>query len=99
MKLVWGALITSAVWVVGTLLTPAEHPQTLQRFVDAVRPERGAALRRGLLSMALGTMTVYAALFAVGNWIYGVTNWALGLTGLAVVTGIALFKVQTHRRP
>lgn len=98
-KLVLGTVLTTAVWVVGTWLTPAESPEVLARFEAQVRPERGAGLRRGLLSMLLGTVAVYAALFATGHAIYGHAAVAAGLTGVAVACAWALFKAQTHTNP
>lgn len=95
-KLVLGTVLTTAVWVVGTLLTPAESPEVLARFEAQVRPERGLSLRRGLLSMLLGTVAVYAALFATGHMIYGDLAAAAGLTFAAVTSGFVLFKVQTR---
>jgi Na+/proline symporter len=95
-KLVLGTVLTTAVWVVGTWLTPAESPEVLARFEAQVRPERGLSLRRGLLSMLLGTVAVYAALFATGHMIYGDLAAAAGLTCAAVASGFVLFKVQTR---
>jgi Na+/proline symporter len=96
MKLVVGAALTTAIWVVATFVMPAEKAETLERFVAQVKPESGAALRRGLASMLLGTVAVYAALFATGNWIYGQVAWATGLTVLALLSAILLFAVQTR---
>ena len=53
--------------------------------------EGGLAL--GVLCMLIGTFTVYAALFATGNWIYGNTSTALIMTVISIVGGIFLFKV------
>ena len=96
MKLVVGAALTTAIWVAATFIMPAEQAETLERFVAQVKPESGAALRRGLASMLLGTVAVYAALFATGNWIYGQVAWAAGLTVLALLSAIFLFAVQTR---
>lgn len=96
MKLVVGAALTTAIWVAATFIMPAEQAETLERFVAQVKPESGAALRRGLASMLLGTVAVYAALFATGNWIYGQVAWAAGLTVLALLSAILLLAVQTR---
>lgn len=99
MKLVLGAALTTVIWVVGTFLTRPEPQAVLDRFEAQVRPERGPGLRRGLLSMALGTVAVYAALFATGNWIYGELTGAVVLTLVALGAGFALFLAQTQRHP
>lgn len=52
--------------------------------------EGGLAL--GVLAMIVGTFTVYAALFAVGNFIYGNTPIALIMTGVSTVGAIFLIK-------
>lgn len=52
--------------------------------------EGGLAL--GVLAMIVGTFTVYAALFAVGNFIYGNTPIALIMTGVSAVGAIFLIK-------
>lgn len=94
MKLVWGAVLTTVVWVAGTFLTPAESEEVLDRFRAQVQPVRGHSLRRGLLSMLLGTVAVYAALFATGHWIYGIHVSAMALTGLTVAAVMGLIKIQ-----
>jgi len=52
--------------------------------------EGGLAL--GVLCMLIGTFTVYAALFATGNWIYGNITPALIMTLVSIVGGFFLFK-------
>ena len=68
-KLLWGTLLTTSIWIVGTLLTPAESDATLQSFVSKVRPG-GPGWKRwsddfpgeawsvpmGMLSMILGSV-------------------------------------------
>ena len=46
-----------------------------------------------ILCMIIGCVTVFAALFATGQWIYGHSQAALGLTGLAIVGAGFLFRV------
>ncbi len=54
-------------------------------------PGEGAwAVPRGLLAMLLGSLAVYAALFATGYALYGEPGAAAGLAGLAVVCGLLL---------
>lgn len=102
MKLVWGALTTTAIWVVGTLVTPPELPATLERFVEQVRPggpgwrrfkhEGTWVVPRGVLAMVLGSAAVYAALFAVGSALYGQGTDALLLGCAAVAAGFGTWK-------
>jgi len=102
MKLVWGALVTSAIWVVGTLVTPPESEETLRGFVEQVRPggpgwrrfahEGTWAVPQGLVAMGLGSAAVYSALFATGSWLYGDGRMALVLGAMALVAGWGTWK-------
>ena len=48
---------------------------------------------QGVLCMLLGSLAVYASLFATGYWFYGRTGLAVGLAVLAGVCVTALFRV------
>tara|TARA_B100000575_G_scaffold294202_1_gene308589 strand:+ start:1157 stop:2959 length:1803 start_codon:yes stop_codon:yes gene_type:complete len=52
--------------------------------------QKGWDLPQSLLSVALGTLSIYAALFSTGNFIYG--KWALGL-GLMFISLTSSFLV------
>lgn len=45
-----------------------------------------------ILCFLVGTITVYAALFATGNWIYGNFNLAMGLTVVTIIGSLFLIK-------
>lgn len=108
-KLVWGALLTTAVWLLATFFTPSESEATLKRFHDKVRPGGPGWKRfhsstdvstewnvpRGIASMLLGCTAVYAILLATGSWLYGESVQALWLGAVAVVSGAWLFR--NHR--
>ena len=114
-KLVWGSLITTMIWVIGTWLTPPESEKTLRHFVAKVRPggpgwkryatgadsaaaaEQGWALPRGILSMLLGSAGVYAALFAVGSWLYDDRATAGLLAAVAAVCVGAIARINRSR--
>ncbi len=114
-KLVWGSLITTLIWVLGTWLTPPESEKTLRHFVAKVRPggpgwkrygtgadsaaeeEQGWALPRGILSMLLGSAGVYAALFAVGSWLYDDRTTAGLLAAVAAVCVGAIAWINRSR--
>ena len=102
-KLVWGACITTAIWLVGTWFTPPEDEEVLQGFVDKVRPGGPGwsrfenartqwAVPRGILAMLLGSVAVYSALFAVGSWLYSEPVHAICLGATAVVSGWGTWK-------
>jgi|TARA_B100000767_G_scaffold38130_2_gene32017 Na+/proline symporter len=110
-KLVWGALITTLVWVVGTFVTPPESEETLRKFVAKVRPggpgwsrypvqsdtEGGWAVPRGIISMLLGSAGVYAALFAVGSWLYGEKGTACMLGAAALISMAIIIGLNRKR--
>ena len=111
-KLVWGSLITTVIWIIGTWITPPESEEILRHFVAKVRPggpgwkrygpgadsgdkpEEGWALPRGILSMLLGSVGVYAALFAVGSWLYDDMATAGLLTAVAGVCVGAIARIN-----
>ena len=57
----------------------------------AMEPGEGG-LALGVLAMIVGTFTVYAALFAVGNLIYGNMSTALIMIGVSIAGAFFLFK-------
>ena len=110
-KLVWGALITTMVWIIGTWLTPAESDETLRKFVAKVQPGglgwkrfanedhsgAGWAVPRGILSMLFGSAGVYATLFAVGSWLYGDVATTCLLAGVAVISVLIIVRLNRRR--
>ncbi len=118
--LVFGALLTTAIWVSATFLTRPTDQKTLLNFYRRIRPggpgwkpvrAAAAILEPGLplpavhsqlpLELAcvlIGSITVYAALFATGNWIYGNVPTAALLTALAGGGTVFLFSAWQKLR-
>lgn len=80
MRLLIATGITTTVWVLTTLLTKPEDEEKLVSFVSRVKPgigwnrfeNRGTSnLGYHLLSVFVGTIGIYSALFAIGNLLYG----------------------------
>lgn len=60
---------------------------------EGVEMDQGdGGLALGILAVLIGTLTVYAALFAVGNWIYGNTGLAVAQSLAAIIGGVILFR-------
>ncbi|WP_424964134.1 sodium:solute symporter family protein [Ekhidna sp.] len=86
MRLLIATAITTVVWIFTALLTKPEDDEKLASFVAKVKPgigwqqfeSRGSyKLGYQLLSIFVGTIGVYAALFAIGNFLYGNTFFAI----------------------
>lgn len=90
-KLLLAVGITSVVWIITTLITEPEDDGVLQRFVQKVRPGIGwkkfeydgsKGFGLSILSVFIGCIGVYSALFGIGNIIYG--KYGLAVILLAV---------------
>ncbi len=115
LQLIVGVFFTTAVWLIVTLVTPAENKDTLRGFYKLVHPggpgwkkvileaeqenielekrkSKGWDVPVGILCMILGSVAVYSALFATGNWIYGRTIPAVILTIVTIFAAALLMK-------
>lgn len=106
MKIVYGACITTVVWVIATYITPPDDDETLQNFVNKIDPggpgwkkySNGVAsddwhVPKGILSMVLGCFSVYGLLLGVGQLIYGNFYPGIFICGLGTVSSIWLLKI------
>lgn len=108
LKLLYGVGITTIGWILVTIFTQPEKDAILLSFYRKVRPaafgwkkllDRYPAEKQeqGQLPMEIGLMLVgsvmvYATLFAVGFWIYGNVVSASIATVIAIVGGIIIIK-------
>lgn len=81
--------LTTLIWVVTVLLSPPVDPEKLATFRSRIRP-MGTPFGWAILAVVLGCLTVYAALFATGWWIYGETSSASIATAVGVVMAVGL---------
>jgi hypothetical protein len=89
--------ITSASWLIVTLLTRPTDPAVATRFKAAVRAS-GRDVGRGLLLTAIAAFTVYDLMYAVGAWIYGWTAKACVATALALVASGGVYALMRGGR-
>lgn len=108
LKLLFGVTLTTITWVAVTLLTKPEDDTVLLAFYRKVRPaswgwknllakypeekEEVGQLPMEIGLMLIGSIMVYAALFAAGFWIYGETLSALVATVVSAAGGVLVFR-------
>ncbi|MCH6234069.1 sodium:solute symporter family protein [Cognataquiflexum rubidum] len=108
LKLLYGVGITTIGWVLVTLFTKPENDEILLSFYRKVGPASfgwkklldrypNEKQEQGQLPMEIGLMLVgsvmvYAALFAVGFWIYGNVLPAIIATVVATIGGAIIIK-------
>lgn len=103
-KLLIATGVTTIAWVITALLTSPESTKTLQQFVEEIQPSIGwkqfnferSGLGYSILSVFVGTIGVYSALFGVGNLIYA--NYLTGGLLMAVFAGCALLIIRWWNR-
>ena len=106
LKIVYGAGITTIVWIIATYVTPPDDDETLQNFVNKINPggpgwkkySSSVAIEtwevpRGILSMVLGCFSVYGLLLGVGQLIYGNFYPGILICGFGLIASIGLIKI------
>lgn len=104
MKLLIATGVTTTAWVITALLTSPESTKTLEQFVEEIQPSIGwkqfnyerSGLGYSILSVFVGTIGVYSALFGVGNLIYA--NYLVGGLLMAVFAGCTLLIIRWWNR-
>lgn len=108
LKLLLGVGITTVTWILVTLLTKPEDDKILLAFYQKVRPaswgwkslldrypdqkQEQGQLPMEIGLMLVGSIMVYAALFAAGFWIYGNTVGGSIATIIAAIGAVVIFK-------
>ena len=106
LKIVYGAGITTIVWIIATYVTPPDDDETLQNFVNKINPggpgwkkySSSVAIEtwevpKGILSMVLGCFSVYGLLLGVGQLIYGNFYPGVLICGFGLIASIGLIKI------
>ena len=106
LKIVYGAGITTIVWIIATYVTPPDDDETLQNFVNKINPggpgwkkysssvaSETWEVPKGILSMVLGCFSVYGLLLGVGQLIYGNFYPGILICGFGLITSIGLIKI------
>ena len=106
LKIVYGAGITTIVWIIATYVTPPDDDETLQNFVNKINPggpgwkkysssvaSETWEVPKGILSMVLGCFSVYGLLLGVGQLIYGNFYPGIIICGFGLIASIGLIKI------
>ena len=106
LKIVYGAGITTIVWIIATYVTPPDDDETLQNFVNKINPggpgwkkysssvaSETWDVPKGILSMVLGCFSVYGLLLGVGQLIYGNFYPGVLICGFGLIASIGLIKI------
>ena len=103
-QLVVGVGITTLAWVSATLLSQPTSESVLKSFVRKINPggpgwakfeknmDGDWTVPRGILSMALGCVAIYAFLIGTGYMIYGNVILAVTIFGVGAAAAFGLFK-------
>ncbi len=105
-KIIVGSILTTIIWLIATFLTPPDDDETLQKFVIKVNPGGPGWTKyskdissdpwpvpKGILSMLLGCIFVYAVLIGVGQCIYGHIELGLSIFALGIISLLGLLKL------
>ncbi|WP_440906471.1 sodium:solute symporter family protein (plasmid) [Catenovulum sp. SX2] len=90
-KMLLSVGLTTAAWIIVTLVTQPESEQTLNTFWQRIQFSR-EELTKGLVIAAIATIGTYSALFATGAWFYQDWLFAMGMGVVAVVSGFVTYK-------
>lgn len=106
LKVVYGAGITTIVWIIATYVTPPDDDETLQNFVNKINPggpgwkkysssvaSETWEVPKGILSMVLGCFSVYGLLLGIGQLIYGNFYPGILICGFGLIASIGLIKI------
>ena len=105
-KIVFGAILTTIVWIITTYVTPPTKEQTLQNFVKKVNPggpgwkkfqdfsnHEPWSVPNGIAAMIFGCIAVYGFLLGTGQMIYGQIYSGIALF---VMSGLASFSLRNR---
>ena len=94
-QLVFGVVLTTAGWVLVTLLTSQTDKETIVNFEAIVYGNESKFKNIGykVLAFFLGVIGTYSFLFATGYFIYGKTITAICLSCLSAICCILLVKI------
>jgi SSS family solute:Na+ symporter len=85
-QLITTIALTTVAWVATAYLGPPTDPEVLKRYFDKVHPGT-EDFRLALVGWVAGCLTIWSALFTVGNVLYGRYSYAAMLGALFAIAG------------
>ena len=105
-KIIFGTMITSTVWILAAFLTAPEDEKILKNFVEKVNPGGPGwskfqlsrtvdplPIPKGILIVLLGSVSVYSVLIGVGQLIYGNIMPGLLLFLISIISSFGLIRI------
>ena len=105
-KIIYGTMITSTVWILAAFFTAPEDEKTLKNFVEKVNPGGPGwskfplsgtgdpwPIPKGILMMLLGSISVYSVLIGVGQLIYGNIMTGLFVFLISIISSFGLIRI------
>jgi len=106
LKIILGTSVTTFSWVFAAYFSSPEDKYVLRNFVEKVNPggpgwkqySMGAKVEawqvpNGILMMLLGSLSVYAVLLSIGQFIYGNIYEGLFISILGIISILGLIKI------
>lgn len=96
-KLVIGVIVTTFGWIMVTLFTKPTEKEVLAHFDKVVFDDSNKKFENigyKILGFFVGVIGIYAALFAIGNFIYLKTTLAITLTIVFVICALTLYSIR-----
>ena len=93
--------VTSIAWVIAAFLTTPDSKEKLLSFVNLTKPplgwtsydyDRSFKIKYAVLSIFIGSIGIYAALFGIGNLIYGELAIAVALILVFLASVFLIFR-------
>lgn len=94
-QLVFGVVVTTAGWIIVTLLTQPTDEKTLSSFNHLIfgKTSKFKGFGEKILSFFCGIIGVYCTLFAIGNFIYGKVILGFILFFITAICGFVIIRV------
>lgn len=97
-KVIYGAILTTVVWVIGTYFTPADDDETLRKFYNKIRPggpgwnaviekaeAEGVPMKRHAGQLPLEILSMFVGVFTVYSALFATGFWIYGETSNGVL--------------